>query len=314
MSKLQSFRLFLNERLTAVAVEIFEAARDTFIEYQEENDRLCRLLQISPEIELSTIDSLQFSLSVSEEEVLPEQQAWNPSLGQENTEVKQIKEEQEELSTSQEKEQHHEVFHTKHAIFTSTCVKSECDQEDPFGSFVHPQTQTVENRESDSKPTDIPHFDTVTHLTGLSNAYGSPSHEINAFNHNSAVSSDTVEFYNSPPVDRSPSVGHSPPVDKHCSKPRTSSKTTHHCRDCGETFKLKANLQNHVTFSKRPSECSYCKKCYDSTCKLRAHVQLCHVEKLLNSMEFCTETRGFTQERNHLAVVTVRKSSVRWGT
>ncbi|KAK6291743.1 hypothetical protein J4Q44_G00375280 [Coregonus suidteri] len=48
-------------------------------------------------------------LSVSEEEVPPEQQhceqEWSPSLGQEDPEPTQIKEEQEELRTSQEEEQ-----------------------------------------------------------------------------------------------------------------------------------------------------------------------------------------------------------------
>uniref|UniRef100_A0A4W5MP56 Uncharacterized protein n=1 Tax=Hucho hucho TaxID=62062 RepID=A0A4W5MP56_9TELE len=93
MSKLQSFRVFLNERLTAAAVEIFGAVEETVAEYHEENDRLRRLLRITPEIQLCRIDSLQ--LSVSEEDVLPEQQhcaqEWSPSLEQENPELPQIK-------------------------------------------------------------------------------------------------------------------------------------------------------------------------------------------------------------------------------
>ncbi|XP_029598283.1 uncharacterized protein DDB_G0290301-like isoform X2 [Salmo trutta] len=151
MSTLQSFRVFLNERLTAAAVEIFGAVEETVAEYHEENDRLRRLLRITPEIQLCRIDSLQ--LSVSEEEVLPEQQhceqEWSPSLGQENPELPQIKEEQEELRTSQEEEQLQGL--EADFKFTPSCVKSECDQEDPLQPFTSPQTQTVQNRESDPR-------------------------------------------------------------------------------------------------------------------------------------------------------------------
>ncbi|CDQ80044.1 unnamed protein product [Oncorhynchus mykiss] len=50
MFKLQLFRVFLNERLTAAAVDIFGAVEKTVVEYQEENDRLRRLLGITPEL------------------------------------------------------------------------------------------------------------------------------------------------------------------------------------------------------------------------------------------------------------------------
>jgi hypothetical protein len=57
MSKLQSFRVFLNERLTAAAVEIFGAVEETVAEYQEENDRLRRLLRITPIIKRCNVGS-----------------------------------------------------------------------------------------------------------------------------------------------------------------------------------------------------------------------------------------------------------------
>uniref|UniRef100_A0A673WT81 Gastrula zinc finger protein XlCGF26.1-like n=1 Tax=Salmo trutta TaxID=8032 RepID=A0A673WT81_SALTR len=274
MSKLQSFREFLNERLTAfAAVEISGVFAKAVAEYQEENDLLRRLLEITPEIKLCRIDSLQFS--VSEEEVPPEQQhceqEWSPSLGQEDPETIQIKEEQEEVRTSQEEEQLQGVFVTKDSTFTTSCVKSECDQEDPHQSLTLPQTQTVENRESDSKPVDLKPFVTVTHIKGLNIPCDPPDNQNNASSHSSAVSSYTVGLDSSPPLDPSP------PLEKHCSKPSTTARRTHHCRDCGETFALKADLQRHVTlFSKIPSECSSCQKRYNSTCKLKAHVPLCH--------------------------------------
>ncbi|XP_052353853.1 zinc finger protein ZFP2-like isoform X4 [Oncorhynchus keta] len=272
-SKLQLLSVLLNECLTAsAAVEIFRAVEETVAEYQEENDRLRRLLRRTPEIQLCRIDSLQ--LSVSEEEVPPEQQQceqeWSPSLGQKDPETKQIKEEQEEVRTSQEEEQLQGLVDTKDSIFTPSCVKSECDQEDPLWSLTLPQTQTVENRESDSKPVDLTHFVTVTHIKGLNIPCDPPDNQNIACSHSTAVSNDPVGLDSSPPLDPSP-------LEKHCSKLSTTSRKTSHCRDCGEMFALKADLQRHVTLTKkRLSECSFGNKHYNSTCKLKAHVRLCH--------------------------------------
>ncbi|XP_038841509.1 uncharacterized protein LOC120040413 [Salvelinus namaycush] len=291
MPKLQSFRMFLNERLTAAAVEILGAVEQTVADYQEENDRLRRLLRITPEIQLFRIESLQLSLAVSEDEVASEQQhceqEWSPSLGQENPELPQIKEEQEELMATQEEEQLQGL--EADFKFTPSCVKSECDKEDPLQSLTLPQTQTVENRERDPKQVDLTPFVTVTHVKGLYIPCDPPDNQNNTSSHRSAVSSDPVGLDSSPPLDPSPplepslSLDPSPPLNpnlsmgEHYSKPSTMSRKTHHCRDCGEMFALKADLQRHVTlFKKRLSECRFCRKRYNSTCKLKAHVRLCH--------------------------------------
>eukprot|EP00063_Salmo_salar_P037281 XP_014012116.1 PREDICTED: zinc finger protein 677-like isoform X5 [Salmo salar] len=260
MSKLQLLRVFLNDRLTAAAVEIFGAVEKTVVEYQEENDRLRRLLRRTPENQLCRIDSMQ--LSGSGEEVPPEQQhceqEWSPSLGQEEPEPTQSKEKQEELRTSQKKEQLQGVEpDIIDFILTPSCVKSECDLEDPLW--------------------DLKHFGTVAHIKGLYIPCDPPDNQNNASSHSSAVSSDTVGPDCSPPFDISTTLDPNPPMEEHCSKPSTTSIKTHHCRDCGETFPLKADLQRHVTFAKkRLSECHLCKKQYNSTCKLKAHVRLCH--------------------------------------
>ncbi|XP_038841515.1 zinc finger protein 629-like [Salvelinus namaycush] len=320
MSKLQSFRVFLNERLTAAAVEIFGAVEQTVVDYQEENDRLRRLLRVTPEIKRCRIDSLQLSLAVSEEEVLPEQQhceqEWSPSLGQENPELPQIKEEQEELRTSQEEEQlqglEADIIEFK---FTPSCVKSECDQEDPLQPFTSPQTQTVENRESDPKQVDLTPFVTVTHLKGLYIPCDPPDNHNNASSQLSAVSSDPVGLDSSPPMDPNPPLVPSSPLDpnpsigEHCSKPSTTLRKTHHCRDCGEIFALKADLKRHVTLAmQRPSECRVCKKCYNSSCKLKAHVRLCRGRKPCTS-PVCSKTFKLKADLSkHMRIHTGEKS------
>lgn len=54
MTKLELLNVFLNDRLTAAAEEIFGAIKDTVVEYQseilrskEENERLKRLLNVA---------------------------------------------------------------------------------------------------------------------------------------------------------------------------------------------------------------------------------------------------------------------------
>ncbi|KAJ7988719.1 hypothetical protein DPEC_G00312140 [Dallia pectoralis] len=128
MSKMQLLGVYLNERLTAAVVEILGAVEKTVSEYQEENSRLRRLIQTTPAIKPGRTDSQQSSLTVFEEEVPSEHQEWSPSLVEEDSELREIKEEREELRTSQEEEQLQELFNTKHTIFTPPCVKR--DQHD----------------------------------------------------------------------------------------------------------------------------------------------------------------------------------------
>ncbi|XP_035653353.2 zinc finger protein 629-like [Oncorhynchus keta] len=158
MSKMQLLQDYLNERLTAVAVEIFGAVENTIADYQEEIsrsneeiERLRRLLDLffQPDIKLQKADPPQLTLLVPEEEVLAEkqhcEQEWSPSLDQEDPEPTQIKEEQEEFGTSQEEEQLQGLeSDIKEVIFSPPF---------PPQPSHHPQTQTVENRERDALPT-----------------------------------------------------------------------------------------------------------------------------------------------------------------
>ncbi|XP_041704632.1 uncharacterized protein LOC121540064 [Coregonus clupeaformis] len=160
MSKIQLLRVFLNDRLTAAADEIFGVVDKMIAEYQEEVVRLQRLLDIvlQPEIPLNLHreDLQQLTLSVSEEEVPPEQQhceqEWSPSLGQEDPEPIQLKDEQEELRTSQEEEQIQGIETVaKDSMFTAACVKSDCVEDPTQPSHLY-QAQKERNEERDNLP------------------------------------------------------------------------------------------------------------------------------------------------------------------
>ncbi|XP_019211357.1 golgin subfamily A member 6-like protein 1 [Oreochromis niloticus] len=110
MSSVQYLREFIKERLTAVCEEIFSEVQKTIVQYEEEINRQHRLLDISqkPDRNSHITDPPQ-QHDREEEEGLDEQQVCNQernsSLDQEDPEPPQIKEEQEELCSSQEGEQ-----------------------------------------------------------------------------------------------------------------------------------------------------------------------------------------------------------------
>ncbi|KAJ8007977.1 hypothetical protein DPEC_G00099940 [Dallia pectoralis] len=179
------------ERLTAAAVEIFGAVENTIVEYQEENERLRRILRNTQETPLCKIDSVQFPLPLSEEEVPREpqncEQEWNLNLWQEDPEPTQIKEEHEELQTHPEEELEANIIEFK---FPTVSVKTECDYGGPFQSIINDQTRAVEKRESDYKSANVPPFSTVTHLKLLDFPFEPPECPNGVSSHSSVLSRD----------------------------------------------------------------------------------------------------------------------------
>ncbi|XP_063325694.1 zinc finger and SCAN domain-containing protein 2-like [Pelmatolapia mariae] len=111
MSSAQYLREFIKERLTAACEEIFSEVQKTIVQYEEEINRQHRLLDISRKPDRNShITDLPQQYDCEEEEGLDEHQVCNQesnsSLDQEDPEPQtQIKEEQEELCSSQEGEQ-----------------------------------------------------------------------------------------------------------------------------------------------------------------------------------------------------------------
>ncbi|XP_033973920.1 uncharacterized protein LOC117472694 isoform X2 [Trematomus bernacchii] len=110
MAAVEKLRSVINEQLAAAADEILEVFAQALSAYEEEICRQRRLLDtvLKPQIKLHRTELPQQHVC-NEDEVLSDQQLCsqerNSSLDQEDPEPPQIKEEQEELCTSQEEEQ-----------------------------------------------------------------------------------------------------------------------------------------------------------------------------------------------------------------
>ncbi|XP_034560917.1 uncharacterized protein LOC117828055 isoform X1 [Notolabrus celidotus] len=162
MSKVDTMRLLVNQRLTAAAEEIFELFERTIAEYEEqlrgskeENQRQQKLLDsvLSPVVRLHRADVQQ--LLEIKEEVPPEQLEKSSGLDQEDFEPPPIKVEQEELWSSQEGEQLQGLEEDISTFVPPVPVKREDDGEKPQSSQLH-EDQTEENglKTSQSSETD----------------------------------------------------------------------------------------------------------------------------------------------------------------
>ncbi|KAJ7988126.1 hypothetical protein DPEC_G00320390 [Dallia pectoralis] len=136
MSKIQLLKVFLNQRLTAVAQEIFGAVEQTIADYQEEcsrtkeeNHRLQKLLDVVIEPELKLYQADLHHLTGSGEQMPAEKQfieKWGPlSLDKEDTELTQINK-PEEPGTSRVKE---ELPWQEEGVLCSVFVKNNCHQD-----------------------------------------------------------------------------------------------------------------------------------------------------------------------------------------
>ncbi|KAF3698552.1 hypothetical protein EXN66_Car014239 [Channa argus] len=136
MSSVQYLREFISERLTAAAEEIFELFEKTIIEYQEEIERQRRLrenvMSWKPGKKLH-MKELPEQHICKEEEVLTDKQLCNQesnsSLDRGDPDPPQIKQEQEELCTSQDVEEL--VLKQETDTFTLTPTYEESDDSEP---------------------------------------------------------------------------------------------------------------------------------------------------------------------------------------
>ncbi|XP_033989750.1 oocyte zinc finger protein XlCOF7.1-like [Trematomus bernacchii] len=216
-------------------------------------------------------------LVVVKEEVPPEQQEWSSSLDQEDPEPPpHIKEEQEELWSSQEGEQLQgleEADITK-STFTPVPVKSEDDEEKPQSSQLHQrQTEHLET-EADGEdcggPEPARNSDPERHLQ--------PETEDNPGDSSEPDTEDSADWKETrEPGSNSQKNKQDPVSDSR----RSAGEKPFSCSVCKKSFKhsgtLKQHLRNHT--GEKLFICSICKKSFAVRGHLNGHMRIHTGEK-----------------------------------
>ncbi|XP_074470431.1 uncharacterized protein LOC141754895 [Sebastes fasciatus] len=287
MCKVQMLRALVKQRLTAAAEEICGLFERTIAEYEEElsrskeeNERQQKLLDavFNPQLQLHRADEQQ--LSVRKEEVPPEQQEWSSSLDQEDPEPPHIKEEQEELWTSQEGEQLQGLEESDIKFpFTPVHVKSEeDDEEEPQSSQLHERQPEHIETEADGEdcggPEPARYLDPDAHLQLSSSEKASQYYK-----HETEVRDDWKET-------SEPQSG----LSFLKNNGYNSGEKQFRCFECGKRFNQNSNLKTHMRThtGEKPFSCSVCGKRFGQKAHLQNHLK-CHTGEKPYSCSFCNK-------------------------
>ncbi|XP_049433673.1 uncharacterized protein LOC125889671 [Epinephelus fuscoguttatus] len=279
MSSLECLREFVNDRLTAALEEIFGVFEKTIVEYEEEINRQRRLLDMvwNPEVKLHRIELPQQHVC-KQEEVLTDQER-SFSLDQEDPEPPQIKEEEEELYTSQEGEQL--KLKEEADTFMLTPAHEESDHsEDQTLDCSTVETQSVEMEKPQSYISVLssvvpePTFD---HQLLCHDSHVAESHDQTRGKHQDSGSSRDAEpepqnhHHNS--NSHCINVFNATTTITHCTSQTV--KNSFKCDTCEKAFRYKSLLQRHLIIhtGEKPHSCDTCGKRFSRTSILNAHMR-----------------------------------------
>ncbi|XP_029296702.1 zinc finger protein with KRAB and SCAN domains 8-like [Cottoperca gobio] len=266
MAAVENLRNVINERLTAAAEEILGVFAQTVSVYEEEICRQRRLLDtvLRPEIKLHRTELPQQHVC-EQEEVLTDQQLCiqesNSSLDQEDPEPPQIKEEQEELCTSQEGEQlvlKQETDALKslptyerrdHRVDWTLLLDPKQNQmsaeKDPSDNISPKKTRSERERESSGGPEQNGEHQLLFHISHVAD-----NQDQTSGNHGNATK----------------------PKQKY--KGSKSRDKPFKCNSCSKNFDLYTQLKVHMTThrARKPFICTVCGKIFGFKCNLKRHM------------------------------------------
>ncbi|XP_040889821.1 zinc finger and BTB domain-containing protein 49-like [Toxotes jaculatrix] len=281
---LQSFNVFLTERLTAAALDIYGFVEKTIIDYQEEvyrtkleNQRLQRLLDLvyKPEIRLHRADAKQQTAPTSAEEDHPKQQEWSPSVCHDEPGPSHIKEEleeqKEELWINGCKEQFSaEEDSDDGDALTKALIKTVQQLEDC--TAAEESREPKQTTEEDPEPSEEKTSTTLyrCHIC------------------NYIFTKKTVLTWH---------------LKTHEGKSHDS-KGNFDCHICGKHIPCQSNLQNHmrVHTGERPYSCHFCGKCFKLKGHMTEHIRT-HTGEKPFTCHICGKSfnRGSTLRKHVLA-------------
>ncbi|XP_040911371.1 zinc finger protein 519-like [Toxotes jaculatrix] len=327
MWRLQSLKVFINQRLTAAVEEVIGRLEKTITEYEEEMaHRHHRLLEtaLKPEEERQRAvfcADVQQQLVIKEEALSEQQQQqqqqWSPSLDQEDPQCPHIKEEKEDFWTEEVRSQLtglHEDHITK-LPSTHVPVKSEereksqssqlhqrqtedCQETEPTASSSTGQVKTEPDGEDYGGPG--PDRILVSDFKFESESDGKTSHSFEA-------SGDDWKEIRKPQTDLNTVKNTVPVSDMGCS----TAVKSFSCSKCGKRFGQKHHLQTHMRChtGEKPFSCSLCGKRFTQKGNLTQHLTV-HTREKPCSCPVCGER--FSQRGNltqHMTVHTREKLS-----
>ncbi|XP_078031918.1 uncharacterized protein LOC144467341 [Epinephelus lanceolatus] len=231
-----------------------------------------------------------------------EQEEWSSSVDQEDPEPPHIKEEDEELWSSQEREQLQgleEADITKFT-FTPVPVKSEDDEEKPQSSQLH-QSQADEDHCGGPGPGPDRNSDPNRYLGPVSEDRSLDLCETEVSDGNWEENREPQSGFTTLTTD-DVSVG-----DNNCDYMERSFS----CSECGQRFgrKLQLNAHMRIHTGEKPFSCSFCRKRFSKKSNSVSHMRL-HTGEKPYSCSVCKKTFRFSGDvSRHMRIHTRKKTS-----